>query len=127
MLLKKKLQKLIKEDFKLVYCKTYFFFFFDACFVSSIYYSVKERRLTGRHIEFAENFRKPTESDISFLVLLGCPSRRYDLGTTRPACEQAPVGDSRVQSRANGMTRERSGEEGVCGGACRHSIDAAVP
>ena len=24
-----------------------------------------------------------------------------------------PVGDSRVQSRANGMSRERSGEEGV--------------
>ena len=47
---------------------------------------------------------------------------RYNL-----ACEQAPVGDSRVQSRANGMNRERSGEEGVCGGACRHSIDAAVP
>ena len=43
------------------------------------------------------------------------------------ACEQAPVGDSRVQSRANGMNRERSGEEGVCRGACRHSIDAAVP
>ena len=43
------------------------------------------------------------------------------------ACEQAPVGDSRVQSRANGMNRERSGEEGVCGGACRHSTDAAVP
>ena len=43
------------------------------------------------------------------------------------ACEQAPVGDSRVQSRANGMNRERSGEEGVCMGACGHSIDAAVP
>ena len=43
------------------------------------------------------------------------------------ACEQAPVGDSRVQSRANGMSRERSGEEGVRRGACRHSIDAAVP
>ena len=43
------------------------------------------------------------------------------------ACEQAPVGDSRVQSRANGMNRERSGEERVCRGACRHSIDAAVP
>ena len=64
MVLKKKLQKLIKEDFNLVYSKTYFFFFFDACFVSSIYYSVKERRLTGLHIGFAENFRKPTESDI---------------------------------------------------------------
>ena len=64
MLLKKKLQKLIEEDFKLVYCKTYFFFFFDARFVPSICYSVKERRLTGRHIGFAENFRKPTESDI---------------------------------------------------------------
>ena len=25
------------------------------------------------------------------------------------ACEQAPVGDSRVQSRANGMSRERLG------------------
>ena len=49
---------------KFVYCKTYFFFFFDACFVPSTYYSVKERRLTGRHIGFAENFRKPTESDI---------------------------------------------------------------
>ena len=47
--------------------------------------------------------------------------------TPEIACEQAPVGDSRVQSRANGMNRERSGEEGVCGGACRHSIDAAVP
>ena len=33
------------------------------------------------------------------------------------ACEQAPVGDSRVQSRANGMSRERSGEEGVRRGA----------
>ena len=44
MLLKKKLQKLIEEDFKLIYCKTYFFFFFDACFVPSIYYSVKERK-----------------------------------------------------------------------------------
>ena len=43
------------------------------------------------------------------------------------ACEQAPIGDSRVQSRANGMNRERSGEERVCRGACRHSIDAAVP
>ena len=43
------------------------------------------------------------------------------------ACEQAPVGDSRVQSRANGMSRDRSGEEGVRRGACRHSIDAAVP
>ena len=43
------------------------------------------------------------------------------------ACEQAPVGDSRVQSRAKGMNREWSGEEGVCRGACRHSIDAAVP
>ena len=43
------------------------------------------------------------------------------------ACEQAPIGDSRVQSRANGMNRGRSGEEGVCRGACRHSIDAAVP
>ena len=43
------------------------------------------------------------------------------------ACEQAPVVDSRVQSRANGMRRERSGEEGVRRGACRHSIDAAVP
>ena len=43
------------------------------------------------------------------------------------ACEQAPVGDSRVQSRANGMNRERSGEDGVRRGACRHSIDAAVP
>ena len=43
------------------------------------------------------------------------------------ACEQAPVGDSRVQSRANGMNREWSGEEGVCKGACRHSIDATVP
>ncbi len=64
MLLKKKLQKAIEEDFKLVYCKTYFFFFFDAGFVPSIYYSVKERRLIGRHIGFAENFRKPTESDI---------------------------------------------------------------
>ena len=64
MLLKKKLQNLTEEDFKLVYCKTYFFFFFDACFVPSIYYSVKERRLTGHHIGFAENFRKPTESDI---------------------------------------------------------------
>ena len=51
--LKKKLQKLIEEDLKVVYCKTYFFFFF-----------AKERRLTGRHIGFAENFRKPTESDI---------------------------------------------------------------
>ena len=60
----KKLQKLMEEDFKLVYCKTYFFFFFDACFVLSIYYSVKKRRPTGRHIGFAENFRKPTESDI---------------------------------------------------------------
>ena len=30
------------------------------------------------------------------------------------ACEQAPVGDSRVQSWTNGMNRERSGEEGVC-------------
>ena len=39
MLLKKKLQKLIEEDFKLVYCKTYFFFFFDACFVPSICYA----------------------------------------------------------------------------------------
>ena len=29
------------------------------------------------------------------------------------ACEQASVGDSRVQSRANGMNQERSGEEGV--------------
>ena len=29
------------------------------------------------------------------------------------ACAQAPVGDGRVQSRANGMNRERSGEEGV--------------
>ena len=47
--------------------------------------------------------------------------------TEHLACEQAPVGDSRVKSRANGMNRERSGEEGVCRGACRHSIDAAVP
>ena len=46
---------------------------------------------------------------------------------TDVACEQAPVGDSRAQSRANGMNREQSGEEGVCRGACRHSIDAAVP
>ena len=76
-------QKEAPKDFKLVYCKTYFFFFFDACFAPSIYYLVKERRLTGRHIGFAENFRKPTESDnYSFLVLLGCPSRRYVLGTT---------------------------------------------
>ena len=30
--------------------------------------------------------------------------------TLELACEQAPVGDSRVQSRANGMNRERSGE-----------------
>ena len=29
------------------------------------------------------------------------------------ACEQAPVGDSWAQSRSNGMSRERSGEEGV--------------
>ena len=43
------------------------------------------------------------------------------------ACEQAPVGDSRVQSRANRINREWSGEEGVCRGAFRHSIDAAVP
>ena len=43
------------------------------------------------------------------------------------ACEQAPVGDSQVQSRANGMNRQRSGEEGLRRGACRHSIDAAVP
>ena len=47
--------------------------------------------------------------------------------TATIACEQAHVEDSRVQSRANGMNRERSGEEGVCMGACRHSIDAAVP
>ena len=60
----KKLQTLIAEDFKLVYCKTYFFLFFDACFVLSIYYSVKKRRPIGCHIGFAENFRKPTESDI---------------------------------------------------------------
>ena len=26
-----------------------------------------------------------------------------------------------MQARANGMNRERSGEEGVCRGACRHS------
>lgn len=60
----KKLQTLIEEDFKLVYCKTYFFLFFDACFVLSICYSVKKRRPTGRHIGFAENFRKPTESAV---------------------------------------------------------------
>ena len=51
----------------------------------------------------------------------------YVYANSRLACEQAPVGDSRVQSRANGMSRERSGEEGVRRGACRHSIDAAVP
>ena len=50
------------------------------------------------------------------------------------ACEQAPVGDSRVQSRANGMNRERSGEEGVCmgGSPASHSLrsrshDALTP
>ena len=63
MLLKKKLQKLKEEDFKLVYCKTYFFFLFDV-FCPLDYSSVKKRRPTGRHIGFAENFRKPTESDI---------------------------------------------------------------
>ena len=44
-----------------------------------------------------------------------------------PSLRIGSVGDSRVQSRANGMNRERSGEERVCRGACRHSIDAAVP
>ena len=53
----KKLQKLIEEDFKLVYCKTYFVFFLEACFVPSIYYSVKKIRSTGRHVGFVENFR----------------------------------------------------------------------
>ena len=50
------------------------------------------------------------------------------------AYEQAPVGDSRVQSRANGMSRERSGEEGVRRGAspASHSLrsrshDALTP
>ena len=53
---------------------------------------------------------------------------------TTLACEQAPVGDSRVQSRANGMNRERSGEEEVCRGAspASHSLrsrshDALTP
>ena len=35
------------------------------------------------------------------------------LTSVKVACEQAPVRDSRVQSRANGMNRERSGEEEV--------------
>ena len=43
------------------------------------------------------------------------------------ACEQAPVGDSRVQSRANGMSRERSREEGVRFARGVRSHDALTP
>ena len=49
------------------------------------------------------------------------------------ACEQAPVGDSRVQSKANAMNRQRSGEEGVRRGSpASHSLrsrshDALTP
>ena len=63
--------------------------------------------------------------DTATSMEINAPKNSFSLAIV--ACEQAPVGDSRVQSRANAMNRERSGEEGVCGGACRHSIDAAVP
>ena len=45
------------------------------------------------------------------VIMLGSWSRHFTLAVL--ACEQAPVGDSRAQSRTNGMSRERSGEEGV--------------
>ena len=43
------------------------------------------------------------------------------------ACEQAPVGDSRVQSRANGMNLERSGEEDLSHSLRSRSHDALTP
>ena len=67
-------------------------------------------------------FKKEFVFDFSNLDLVSAPVEFRTCSSL--ACEQAPVG---VQSRANGMNRERSGEEEVCRGACRHSIDAAVP
>ena len=59
-------------------------------------------------------FCSKTHVHVSFYWHSSAPLERETLLVLSVACEQAPVGDSRVQSRANGMNRERSGEEGVC-------------
>ena len=55
------------------------------------------------------------------LVVFECRDKDLSL-RTGSLLERA----SGVQSRVSVTSRERSGDEGVQGGACRHSIDAAV-
>ena len=49
------------------------------------------------------------------------------LGTLQRGPRLGLVGASRVWSRTSGESQEQSGDERVCIGACKHSIDDAIP
>ena len=80
---KKKLQKLIEEDFQIGILQNILLFLLRRVLCPLDILLRKEKKANRSPYWIYREFPKADRIGYSFLVLLGGPSRRYDLGTTR--------------------------------------------